>query len=301
MAEFTLPNAEQAERLIAAIGKGNETRTPDDPYGSPGPQYIERGNKQAGFYGFVKPSEFGIIPDGENGMDFNGSNLAQAIGLSAGTLMESNTPWMKFSWNGKILFVPLKPIRRSLSWDSIYQAGAVYGTGSGDPSDAESYMLENDSRYVASEDRVSQDASVTVGNLSYTVRLMRGAASDPQDSYYDSDRGSNGPENEWNHLIPPLHERAPNSFRYNTHAGSPTADWDIGLTDFDLRTHHTLGVGSYTWCQEFSDYIDTNEETGEEETRRRVFRGYYGASYLYAYRSSFVNNYRGWRPVLELS
>jgi len=296
MTEFTLPSAGQFERIIEIMAKKEQVGPRDDIYNSPGPQYLVAGNKNAGFFGFVKPSEFGLISDGSGGTVFNGSSLAQAVGISQGALMEVNTPWMKFSWNGKILFVPLKPIRRSISWDSIYQAGAVYGTGT-DISDGEAYMLENDP-YYNPEERVTQNANVTVDGKNYIVRLMRGAASDPQDSWNDSDRGSVGPENEWNHLILPLHERAPDNFNYNVYAGTPTDDWDINLTDEDLRTHYLLGLGSYSWCQEYSDWI-SEDDNGEQI--RRVYRGGNGVSYLSAFRSSYAYGFRGWRPVLELS
>ena len=49
--------------------------------------------------------------------------------MSNGTLINSDTPWIKYIWKGKICFYPLKPIRHSTTWDAIYNAGAVYGTG----------------------------------------------------------------------------------------------------------------------------------------------------------------------------
>ena len=89
------------------------------------------GNSKAGFYGFVQPSDFGEIEDNPEGSKtFNGDNLALAVGISQGTSQFSDTSWMKFSWNGKILFVPVKTLRYSISWNAIYNAGAVYGDDS---------------------------------------------------------------------------------------------------------------------------------------------------------------------------
>src|SRR5699024_2537618 len=96
----------------------------------------------AGFYGFVQPNEFGQV----GSKDFNGVNLASEVGISQGTSQFSETPWLKFAWRGKILFTPLKTIRYSVSWDTIYKAGAVYGTGS-TISDGEQFMLDNDPNY----------------------------------------------------------------------------------------------------------------------------------------------------------
>ena len=84
----------------------------------PGNKNIIAGDNNAGFLGFVTSAEL-----------ISGSGIATAIGLSAGTLINDTTPWIKYIWKGKICFYPLKPIRHSVTWDAIYNAGAVYGTG----------------------------------------------------------------------------------------------------------------------------------------------------------------------------
>lgn len=298
MAEFTLPNAEQMDRLIETLGKGNASRPVDDPHGSPGPQYIERGTKQAGFYGFVKSSDFGTIDNNEEGKkDFNAENLALALGITQGVPIYQNVSWLKFSWKGKVLLTPMRVIRRSISWDHIYLAGAVFGTGN-DVSEGEQFMLDNDKRFIASNERVPQGATVTIDGLQYRVRLMRGS-SEPVNRYSNPNRDAQGPENEWNRLILPLHEKAPNNFAYNGYANTPTEDWDINLTDDDLRTHYLLGIGSYSWMQEPSDLIADSDDP-ENGPVRRVVRGYNGASLLGAGSSIYVSTHYGWRPVLEL-
>src|SRR5699024_4585372 len=91
-------------------------------------KFLQAGDRENGFYGFVQPHDFGkIIDNPENNQDFNSSNLALAVGLTQGTAQFENTAWMKFSRNGEIVFVPVKPIRHTLSWNSIYNQGAVYG------------------------------------------------------------------------------------------------------------------------------------------------------------------------------
>ena len=157
-------------------------------------------------------------------------------------------------------------------------------------------MLDNDDNYDPDTDRVSQNAIVTIGGLQYRVRLFRGAADDPTDSYADSDRGSIGPDNEWNGIILPIHQRAKmQDWNHPAYAGT-TEYWDVNLTDEDLRTHHTFGTGNRSWCQETRDTIQ-----GEEPTfSRRVSRGLNGASLLLARTSSLVGSSFGFRPVLEL-
>lgn len=85
---------------------------------SPGNKTLLRGTSAAGFLGFVPASEF-----------ITGAALATALGISAGTLINSDTPWIKYIWKGKVCFTPLKPIRYSVTWDQIYNAGAVYASG----------------------------------------------------------------------------------------------------------------------------------------------------------------------------
>lgn len=294
MKEIKLPSSDQFDEIIEQMKIMNREKGQDDWSGSPGGKSILAGDHNAGFYGFVKPSEFGKF---DNGDDFNGDNLAKAVGITQGNSQFSNITWLKFSWRRKILFAPLKAIRNRISWDHIYEAGAVYGTGS-EISDGEQFMLDNDPAYGESA-RVAQNAKVTIDGLEYIVRLFRGAGNDPMDSYNDSDRGSSGPDNEWNNLILPLHVNAPNNFNYNQYADIPRPDWGYGLTDEILLTHRDYGDGNYTWCQETIDVIHPDDDESHG-MRRRAVRGYYGASLLHAYSSTHTSSGRGWRPVLEL-
>lgn len=295
MAEIRLPSAEQFERIIEQMEIMNAGTKIDDYTGSPGGKVLIAGDKENGFYGVVPHHAMGdLVNNPINSKTFNAQNLALAVGITQGVLQFNETPWLKFSRNGRVLFVPLKPIRRSISWDHIYLAGAVYGTGS-DISAGEQFMLDNDGNYGAGA-RVAQNAQVKAGSFEYIVRLMKGAGNDPTNSYNNSDRGSNGPGNEWNNLILPLHEKAPSSFAYNQYADTPRPDWGIGLTDADLLTHNRYGTGSYQWMQETRDTV----EGTEDGTVRRVIRGYFGASGLVAAYSWYTYTGRGWRPVLEL-
>ena len=150
-------------------------------------------------------------------------------------------------------------------------------------------------RFYNASKAVNQNKLVTIGGKQYRVRLMKGAGDMPTDSFADADRGAAGPNNEWNRLILPLHERAKlGNWNYPAYAVDPagvkiTSDWGIGLTDENLRTHYDFGVGSYTWCQ---DPLDT-------ANWRRVIRGLSGASFLSLYSSWNVSISLCWRPVLE--
>jgi hypothetical protein len=107
----------------------------------PGPAGIATGNGDtaAGFYGFVPASEF-----------ITGDALATKIGLTAGTSHNSDAGWLKFSSNGKTLYVAMKTFRYSISFDNINAVSGVYGN--------RTVMID--------------------GNL-YKIRLLTGATTDP--------------------------------------------------------------------------------------------------------------------------
>lgn len=239
---------------------------------------LSYGDMSAGFFGIIPASDF-----------ITGDAIAAELGITQGWSQYENTPWLKFAFNDKILITPMKPIRAGISWDHIYLAGAVYGDGlTAGESGAGHHNLQSSSG--TNLTATKQDASVSVNGKTYTVRLFRGAADDPTNSFADSDRGSIGPANEWNALMLPIHERAVDgSWKYTEYAPSSVENWGIKFSDGDLITHHEFGNGSYTWCQESRD----------DDMSRRVGRGYYGVSFLIADDSADTYSTRGWRPVLE--
>ena len=148
-----------------------------------------------------------------------------------------------------------------------------------------------DSRVWNKADEVIQDASVTVNGNNYTVRLMRGAAEDPTNSYVDSDRGSLGAANEWNALMLPIHEKAKlGNWNYSAYVPSDVPDWDIGFSDAELLTHYNFGNGSRRWMQ----------ETDDTYVVFRVNRGSGGVSNLHRDYSWNAYSTRGFAPALVL-
>ena len=234
------------------------------------------GDMDAGFFGIIPASDF-----------ITGDQLASDVGITQGTSQFSDTNWLKFAFNGDILIVPQKTIRHSISWDHIYLQGAVYGDGlTAGEEGAEHHNLTSSSGTDLTA--TAQDATVTINGKDYRVRLMRGAADDPTNSYDDNDRGSIGEENEWNALMLPIHEKAAvNNWNYPEYV--PTVNgWNINFSDGDLLTHRDFGNGGYSWCQ----------ETRDTDVSRRVNRGNNGVSNLNTNDSANTNSNRGWRPVL---
>ena len=63
-----------------------------------------------------------------NGKVYNGINLAEKIGMTEGISCNPNTPLMKFSYNNTILFIPIKPYRYNVYWNTLYDKGLVFGS-----------------------------------------------------------------------------------------------------------------------------------------------------------------------------
>ncbi len=228
---------------------------PDDTTDAPGSKRLIDGTMQAGFFGEVSASEL-----------ISGDALASLVGISQGTSQHSTAGWLKFAWQGKILFVAKKAFRNSISWDHINSANAVYG-----------------------------DKSVVIDGLSYKIRLLKGANKDPAGAY----SGAICHGSEWNRLMLPIHQEAINkNWAYPNNVESDIPVWAHNLgtgtqgryTDEDLLTHYDHGSGSYSWCQEVA-----------ESAAKRVNRGYDGVSNSNSYTSYNTNSYRGWRPCLEFS
>lgn len=129
MGEIYLPNERQFDQMNELLAKIANAGMRIDYTDSPGGKFLLQGDKQAGFLGFVQANEFGKIEDNPEGsQDFDGKNLALAIGLSDGTPINIDTAWIKYIYKSKICYAPIKPIRHTMSWDSIYNTGTVYGT-----------------------------------------------------------------------------------------------------------------------------------------------------------------------------
>ncbi|MDD2297321.1 MAG: hypothetical protein PHX79_05850 [Sphaerochaetaceae bacterium] len=165
------------------------------------------GDETYGFFGEVHPDAL-----------LNGVMLAKELGLTAGTIQNTDAPWLKFALDGKTLFVAKKTLRHTIPWNSINAVNAVYG-----------------------------DKIISVKGFNYRVRLMKTGTTDPMVSY----NGTCNHGSEWNRIMLPIHIEAKDktwAFPANVEADIPY--WGIDYTDEDLLTHYNHGTGSYSWCQE---------------------------------------------------
>ncbi len=81
-----------------------------------GNKTIVAGDSNYGFYGEVSATDF-----------ISGDNLANLIGLTAGTAQNSDAGWLKVVDNSKMLLIGKKTFRHTISWDNINSVNAVFG------------------------------------------------------------------------------------------------------------------------------------------------------------------------------
>lgn len=174
---LTLKNNRQIKEMMKGIPLNDFTN-------SPGSKILLKGDSQAGFYGFIQPSEMGLIHSNPAGnREFNGANLALALGLSAGTSFNPNVPLMKHHYKGKVQFVPLTGYRHSLAWDSIYNAGIAFNAtdegllppagrcGAGLNIDATDNSINTTTQRFLGDKSAAQDYADTVGAVGDTLVL----------------------------------------------------------------------------------------------------------------------------------
>jgi len=222
----------------------------------PGSQQLIAGDMTAGFFGEVPTSEL-----------ITGDDLATAIGLTAGISQNSNEPWLKFALDDNIIYVAKKPYRHSISWQHIYQAGAVYGTG----------------------DNGLQDANISVDGFSLDVTLLKGANTDPTGTDavgYDLAYTHNS---EWNRLMYPIHSGVHTDSSNPSTPSVPYAQWAT-YSDGDLLVHRDFGDGSYSWTQETP-----------ASSSRRPGRGGLGVTHVFNTSATNITVGAGWRPCLRLA
>lgn len=116
----------------------------------PGPTELLCGNMKRGFFGICTATEL-----------FTQQELADIIGIGGvgGGVTGTNT-WLKFIYEGKILFFPTRPCRASISWNTCYYSGLIYGTDDTGPS-------------VGQTPLTNQLKIVSKGNNDFIVRAPR--------------------------------------------------------------------------------------------------------------------------------
>lgn len=224
--------------------------TPNDaPPSGPGGSELIAGDLERGFYGEVPSSEM-----------ISGEELAKLVGVTQGSLQNSDTPWLKWAYKGKTLFRPKKPIRYSISWDHLNSKDLVYG-----------------------------DRTIEVNGNQYKIRLMKSVAEGYETA--EANFKKTVPNSEWNHLMLPIHKQAKDaSWSYPQYVEDDVPCWGIDYTDADLGIGSGIN-GRCQWCQEH------NSSGSSYRVSRGCAYGVSLANYNI---SSNTYSYMGWAPVLEL-
>ena len=210
------------------------------------------GNTYGIFLGEVPSNEF-----------IDGKSLAMYIGLTEGVLCNVDTPWLKFILDGNLIYVPMKPLMYSVSWNAINKCGAVF---------------EN------------EGVNIDIDGNTYDITLLRGL-----NRNYDLSGKCCGWDmnythtSEWNRIMYPIHTGIHTDANNPSIPSIPFAQW-ASYSDEDLLVHRDFGTGSYTWVQ----------ETRNTDASRRFGRGYGGVAYVNSYTTTLASSDVGWRPALRL-
>lgn len=186
--------------------------------------------------------------------------ITDAVLLDMGAYVDDGRPhWLHFESGTKTLLVATVPVKHSLSWDAIAQAGAALGDGS---------VVR-----LAGGSHVQQAEVTDLHGTRYRLRLLTCGES------------TMDPRSEWNRLIGGVHVGD------GDFLASPDGrfGWiERPLTDTDL--HIGALEGAATWCQE------RRMVRGREHA---VSRGYLTVSRFHLTEPGFRGYGFGWRPVLE--
>lgn len=213
----------------------------------------------------------------------NGTDLANKIGLTAGTVMSANinNNWLKFEHKGQEMYVAKKPYRNYISWNDINLVGAVLGK------------------------------EIDINGKKYLVRLLKGYNDNINWNHnntwqYSNDlntehtKASHG--SEWNKLILSISGSSQTGANTVNHLGSIMINfaqynwfYDLGgasQSDGSTGRPDNDRYGTYSWCQEY----------GYNGTNYRVFRGSNfinaGTTNCSSEFSNYKFYYSSFRPVL---
>lgn len=236
--ELITPSVESSDELLRAI-----------KYCDLGPKEVIGSYQGAGYFGEVTSSEL-----------ITGDALASLVRVSGGTSQNSNTNWLKFFIDDKIVFVSKKTIRHSVTWDQLNSANVINGS------------------------RI-----ITIGQYQYRIGLLKGLNPDTSIPFTTGLDVPSGLNSEWNRLMYPVSiDSSNNSYKKHSQtidnwAHFPQDDSEDGL-------NITGGNGYWSWCQEVSPLNPAS----------RVLRGNVSVTDLNSNASSNTYAFFGWRVRLEL-
>lgn len=240
------------------------------------------------------------------------NEFVSAVGFDTGGLpnvASNEQPWHKYYWNGGIHFWRM-PVRSNAQFFVIWNNGAVFGTGTN--ISRKGTGPKSGTGFVSS---TAQNKQISKNGITYKVRLMEGAVSDP------TSRGSNLHGSEWNLIMGNLHRSTNtgshvyNSEIYSTPLGNRgDGDWNIFTSD-SYNNNDFVGWNTTLTDYDFGAFFPGNSPMMQEQTTlgvttgaltrleqgfaAGVLRGYLMSSMVTSYTTNSEQN--GWLPVLSVS
>ncbi len=250
----------------------------------PGPQTLKAGDWDLGWFGLVRTANL-----------ITYSDLASSLGITVGTVMPERD-WLKLAYKGKVLFIARQPARYSIAYNTLYLAGAVYGT--------------NDNGLVVPAGGVTptnQYRPITIaGTWTMVPRILQGLpntaaavpAADANNYGLAADPGSN----EWDDIMGVLTQGAVSwgsnltSGRFTQlrdelqGAGSNAAFVDLCQQAASIANNISFTRGGrYNLTNLYYPSAILSATPGTVSSSSRLVGGYGGISAVYC-----------WRPVLEV-
>lgn len=207
--------------LELQLGIGAKTRYKNS---GPGPQILEYGDTQAGFFGEVSATEL-----------FSTSALREQVGLSTiGTVVIEYPIWLKFIYKGKFLFIPKSPLSYGYSWSMLYEKGLVYGVDDVGPTELFSHLEQTNQLRVVIKD-----------GYRFKVRLIEADPENPSTTYTSTaTRADYDKESEWNTLFYRIVRETPEEVLGPKWADYPTSEIVTSLYSLS-KTHAAQNAESY--------------------------------------------------------
>jgi len=225
--------------------------------------YHNEGHIKAWNYWKLIGNTYGIFLGEVPSDDFiDGVSLANHIGLTNGVLCNIDTPWLKFILDDQTVYVPMKPLMHTVSWDKINECGAVF---------------EN------------VGATIDIGSNMYDITLLRGLNDVCNRRYIFGFDDPETQQSEWNRLMYPIHSGIHTDSLNPSSPSLPFTQW-ASYNDSNLSVNYSLSSGSASWVQ----------ETINDHSTKGLIRGSSGITYVGRYTSTFSYIEVGWRPALRL-
>lgn len=273
----------RAIRAIAAADTG------------PGPQTLSIGDWDTGYFGRV--SYLDLISYG---------SLASFLGITAGSTLATDVAgekgWIKVALNGKVLYVALSPARYNLTYNNLYQAGAVFGTKDNGPIVPTGATATNQYKPYVFNGNVTLIPRILKGLPDTTAALPGLDQTSPVSSKFLADPG----KNEWDQLMGAFGG-------YARWTGDTAFAQLIGMNDEIGGITPPGSMYLFNFCQQPQAYAAGNALLRGGRSYVSTLSDFYpGAGYTIPVASASASSvkifldtaygalYGAWRPVLEL-